>query len=614
MFLTQQGGYHPRPGDRSLVVFLGTAPDKAVPRERRLWFPSANEAAFEAVRGLDPGLLRHGVTLVVGAEAYDRHPAWVDAVQKNLAWRYLKYVYLPQTSPSVPDELGVRAREDAPALLYREIALARNHPLHLRWPLCRALEGKGGAPLAWLFPSPSLPLVLPALEELKRTCLIGCISLSLGFCLENGVEPDFVLQLDTDFRYPHLLRPGRKLKNTWLVSLSGANISDSAGDYAGVFFMEAFNTTLLPDPYRLRESWTGCAIACLGLAECLGAPDVFLAGVDHSWPGEASAELYYTPGAKEQTPSQDDHPEAPLVCSHRLDADLLETNAVFPMADVNGRKVWTRFNYFGIAAELEDVARQIGRERGMRFHRLSDTGILDAAVFLPGGLQALAALPDLDREALRERIASAARAVPPVRAAELAQALGERLRDVETAASLAREAEERGQPVPELAGLAQSLRRTGELDRYFHLETESAMLAGLADTLRAWAEALRRALGVALAHARIQAGEPLPVLGLPGDAEACAQALAALYPTGRFAPVAAQVPFKGPSDSGIHGLYGLLEGAGVVVVSEALEREFGYALANVSARRLAPARLLLHSSEAAPATQEPNHASQQPIF
>ncbi|WP_243310605.1 6-hydroxymethylpterin diphosphokinase MptE-like protein [Fundidesulfovibrio agrisoli] len=597
MFLTQQGGYHLRPGDRSLVVFLGTAPDKAVPRERRLWFPSANEAVFEAVRGLDPALLASGVTLVVGDEAYDSHPAWVEAIQKNLAWRYLKYVYLPQTSPSVPDELGVRPQGDAPALLYREIALARNHPLHLRWPLCRTLEGKGaGAPLAWLFPSPSLPLVLPALEELKRTCLIGCISLSLGFCLENGVEPDFVLQLDTDFRYPHLLRPGRKLENTWLVSLSGANISDAAGDYAGVFFMEAFNTSLLPDPYRLRESWTGCAIACLGLAECLGAPDVFLAGVDHSWPGEASAELYYSPEATGQAAPADEHRDVPLVCSHRLDADLLEPNAVFPIADMSGRKVWTRFNYFGIAAELEDVARQLGRERGMRFHRLSDTGILDASVFLPGGLEALAALPDLDRAAFREHFASAAGAVPPVRAAELAQALRERLRDVETAASIAREAEERGRPVPELEGLAQSLRRTGELDRYFHLESESAMLAGLADTLRAWAEALRRALGVALAHARIQAGEPLPVLGLPGDAEACAQALAALYPTGRFALVAVDVPFKGPSDTGVYGLYETLEGPGVAVVSEALEREFGYVLRNVSARRLAPARLLLGGS------------------
>ncbi|MFP5240612.1 MAG: hypothetical protein ACLGQW_12335, partial [Acidobacteriota bacterium] len=82
-----------------------------------------------------------------------------------------------------------------------------------------------------------------------------------------------------------------------------------------------------------------------------------------------------------------------------------------------------------------------------------------------------------------------------------------------------------------------------------------------------------------------------------GDAEACAQALAALYPAGRFEPVAIHVPFKGPGDTGIHGLYGLLEGSGVVAVSEKLEQEFGYVLRNVSARRLAPARLLLGGSQ-----------------
>ncbi|QAZ69648.1 6-hydroxymethylpterin diphosphokinase MptE-like protein [Solidesulfovibrio carbinolicus] len=430
--------------DGSLFIFLGAPAAAGI--KRKLAFPAVNEAVLQGVTALPVQALLDGVTVVIDAAAYARDKVWIDAVQKQLAMVYCKHVLFPRQSGTIPDVAGAR-QEEGYLLLQREIQRAENVALYLQSPLCNRLRGLGrGLATAVLLPGPSLNKVAPLLPELREKCLIVCVPRTVAFCLQAGVEPDFVVSLDTAARMQHLVRPSRPLPETYLVALSPGALARPVRRYRGLFLMDSFDTSILPNPYRLRESWLSCAISTLGLAELLGAGVVFLAGGDHSWEDPDSLSTYWNtiPSAPfkgndtafrphdgpamvrdlEQWAPIDvpegAHMQAPA--SGPTPVGLPDLYARFPLRDRNGNMVFTYFHYFAISAELEQVAREMAQV-GIRCHLLEERGILSPEVFRPGGRDLLATFPPIDRPAFLARADAAHSRREAVRHAQYAREL-----------------------------------------------------------------------------------------------------------------------------------------------------------------------------------------------
>lgn len=378
---------------KSIVISLGRVePLPEVPRGKKLTFPTVNESVAKVISELDPVLLRNGVYVIIGESTYLQFKATIDAVLRRLAVIYAKFVLFPQRSDTIPDPLAQRI--DTGFLLLREIAAKSNFPLHLRFPLCDKLERMHlGLPVTLLLPGPSLAYTLPYLNRIKSSSIVVCMARSLDFLRSSGHIPDFVVQLDTAPRMVHLIPQNQLWPETILVTLSVANVAPIADKFRGVLFMDSFDRRFLDNPYRLRESWLSGFIACLGLAECLHAPDVYVAGTDHCWYDAGAGSNHYT--SYEESPLANSN--APLwpmekpplpVCSasvltggtHAPDYDS------FDLPDVIGRTAKTSFHYFAIAAEAGFVAREISMAMGCGYHTLFDQGILDSEVFQIDGM------------------------------------------------------------------------------------------------------------------------------------------------------------------------------------------------------------------------------------
>lgn len=444
MFRTLCAGA-PHNDDGSLFFYLGTR--SAAPVARKLVFSAVTREVLQAVEQLPVQMLQDGVTLVVDVEAYSRDRKWIDAVQKHLAMVYCKHVLFPRQSGTIPDQFGVRKEGDY-LLIPREIQRAENIPLYLRSPLCNRLKGLGSQlPVAILLPGPSLNAVAPLLEELHRKCLLVCVPRTVAFCLQAGVAPDFVISLDTAGRMEHLVRPSRPLPETYLVALSPGALARPVRRYRGLFLMDSFDTAVLPNPFRLRESWLSCAISTLGMAELLGAGTVFLAGGDHSWEDpDALGSPYWNADTVARSADNGaasrphDGPAmvrdletwapAGLPEGARMQAQtsaptpegLPDKYARFPLRDRNDKMVFTYFHYFAISAELEQVAREMA-QAGSVCHLLEDRGILSPEVFRPGGRDLLATLAPIDRPAFLARADAAHSRREAIHYAKYAQGL-----------------------------------------------------------------------------------------------------------------------------------------------------------------------------------------------
>ena len=152
---------------------------------------------------------------------------------------------------------------------------------------------------------------------------------------------------------------------------------------------------VLPNPYRLRESWLSSLLACLGLCEALHAPRVVLAGADLCFTG--LPERYYcNPGDKE-SPSQADTEEwegGPV---------LAESNKVFAVPDNRGRKTLTVLPYWATSVEAEIFAREISQSVGSSFAVVGGRTVLREEVFPRAEPESLFELEDMDKEMFREK-------------------------------------------------------------------------------------------------------------------------------------------------------------------------------------------------------------------
>ncbi len=397
---------------KSFVIFLGCRVDAKIPMCKRTGFKYVTDKALIAIKAIDIAKFSDGITVVIDPVVYEECSGSIFEVQKYLAWAYCKFIVFPRYSHTIPDLFNVRAKCDVSnsqsfdVLVHREIAKAQNTHLYVQHPLCNVLSNiEGTPPLTLVMPGPSLKTMLDErrLAFTATRTLIACFPRTLRSCLDAGVIPDFVINLDTDFRMEMLLNPGEKLPHTWLVSLSLCNIGRIASKYRGVFFMDSFDTGIFDNKYRLRESWLSCSVAGFGLAEALNVKEVYLVGADHAWYGDIGQENPYAGNLKigEQPKSTQEFNTVPLI---HQDHQSETTYDSFDLPDRKGHQATTYFNYFATSVELEYVAKEM---EGTNFYMLTDEGILSSAVFKSFDFQRFNSMPFIDRVAFCEKIQKA---------------------------------------------------------------------------------------------------------------------------------------------------------------------------------------------------------------
>jgi hypothetical protein len=505
----------------SLVVTLGrTQPMPSLPRGKKLGFLTVSEQALQVIAGLDPALLKDGVTLVISSESYRTQGRRIDAAQRRLAYIYAKYIVFPQKSDTIPNDLGLR--KDNGFTLLRQIVSARNFPLHARFPICdKLVDAHIGLPVTIVAPGPSLQYVIPQWDEIHRRSLVVCMARTLPFLRRAGLEPDFAIMFDSSQRMVHLMPCEERWPRTYLVSMSNANIADVAENFRGVFFMESFDTALCPNTYRLRESWLSGIISCLGLAEALAAPEVYMVGADHCW-YDSERGAYGSMGYG-QTPSPPFPEATPTAVCNLQSATITDRRQLqfdqFKLPDVCGRAATTSFHYYAIAAEVGFVAAEIRDRSGTHFHLLNRVGILDSEVFNMEGWDHLRSrYQALDRAGTRD-------AIDDILCQREHVDFGEMVRRSEQLAGGV-QAEICRMEYELVVGrvgdvvqseFAASLHRAQSYNKFPTLSSEKALAETTVRVLREWERRLREAAAHGRLFAMLEAGTPLPLLHLAGE-------------------------------------------------------------------------------------------------
>ncbi len=410
--------------DKGFVVYLGKPKTSIdLPSDSYTVFSNLNNNKLKSVYDLNPGLLIDGLSLVINIDEYEMFKEEFINAQKHLAYLYCKFVNYPKHSFKIGDPYGVRSENYVEIL--HEVNKLENLPLLLKFPvLDKLVSAKIKKPLLLLLPGPSLYDIKDILPELAGKCLIVCLSRTIGFCLERGIEPDFVVQLDTFQRQRHFYPPGRQFNKSYLVAIPVSPIFPFAQNFRGLFFMQSFDTQVLPNYYFLKRSCLSSLLPCLGLAEALAAPQVFLAGADLSF-GPLDQQYF------DQAEPDENHLPLELSENLRKDDPPIVHDGNFSVLDINREVVTTNLSYFATATEAEYFAQEIHHTTGTRFFNLTNRGILSCKYFPHADIASVLALKDINREIVRQQTDLAMKKAEKINNDKLNDGLSKTISDLE---------------------------------------------------------------------------------------------------------------------------------------------------------------------------------------
>jgi hypothetical protein len=148
--------------------------------------------------------------------------------------------------------------------------------------------GEGGIPVFLAAAGPSLDLAGPLLKEIRKRCVTVAVDTSLRFVLSRGIDPDFAVVVDPQYwNARHLDRcPAER---TWLVAESAVYPPVLRHPFRGSFLCRS----LFPlgrfiedrvDPKGALGAGGSVATSAWDFARLLGAPSVWIAGLDLSFP------------------------------------------------------------------------------------------------------------------------------------------------------------------------------------------------------------------------------------------------------------------------------------------------------------------------------------------
>jgi hypothetical protein len=535
-----------------------------VPQERRHDLPAPSREAVGGIAAVPAMALAEGLMFLVDAQGHGLDMGAVQAVQKEYLYRYYKEIVLPRLSPLAAAGEGVRPH-CAPEIV-RMMSVLHNIPYLLRYPLTQSLLRQDcRQPVLLLLPGPSLAAIGPWLRELADHFVVGAIARTLGFCLEQGVEPDFVVQLDTFLLQQHFYDALPALPHTVLVALSLSPIHRIAHKFRGVLFMDSFNLAVVQNQYRMRENGLSSLMACMGLAECLQAPCALLAGADLSFPKQS---LPYQPSGNGVIAPELDAPAYVQTDGH----DLFVGNRA-------GKGVLTTLNYFAAAREAEHFAEQIGVTTATRFHVTSDDGILSPEHFSRLDREHWLRLPRVNRELLRSQVDNALVQSENAKLARLKVDCTKTMEALDHNLLFLESCRLRGS-TPELEH--NPIRLFADQERDFNLPPDPELrLAFSLKIARQWRQAANQAHNVTLAHMLARRQGAIPLLCLPGEAESLLPGLERLFPGFRWdvrpvTNVTMPKPRLGPHDLISTSLHRSLPTFKVAFVSPAVKRTYQY--------------------------------------
>ncbi|MDC0336316.1 DUF115 domain-containing protein [Pseudodesulfovibrio sp.] len=375
-----------------LVFAFGDAEvDSSIPEEFVIQIPSSkfiNPIKFCA--SIDKELFRNGFTFLASPEFGVKEGPKLQELQMHIVAAYYRNRYFDKEMTYKPEGpikqlLGMLGDST------RAIGQLYNMPWLLRSPIVDKIDKKKiGLPVLIVTSGPSQASIKEHLKKYAKHCLVICIARTLQLCLDVGVEPDFVVQYDTHPEQKLFYENIPRLDKTLLVALSSASIADYAWKFRGVVFRGSFKKIILKNDFTLRDSTEGSLLACMGLAEILHAPDVYMAGCDFSWHAEDTPEQYKQLAPEERKLSLDDY---------RIGVGWL-----YVLTGRGGKFAYSEVGYVAAAARAAEFAVEINKTIGTRFWLTSDIGILSPKHFPTMGEEDVCANTEIDRSAYLETI------------------------------------------------------------------------------------------------------------------------------------------------------------------------------------------------------------------
>jgi hypothetical protein len=156
-------------------------------------------------------------------------------------------------------------------------------------PVRGAPEPRSGVPVFLAAAGPSLDQAAPLLGEIRKRCVIVAVDTSLRFILRRGLPPDFAVSVDPQYwNFRHLDRCAAP--KTWLVTEPSVYPPTLRHRFRGIFLSRS---NLPPgrfiedrvDPKGALGAGGSVATSAWDFARFLGAPAVWIAGLDLSFPG-----------------------------------------------------------------------------------------------------------------------------------------------------------------------------------------------------------------------------------------------------------------------------------------------------------------------------------------
>ncbi|MDR0668597.1 MAG: DUF115 domain-containing protein [Treponema sp.] len=302
-------------GDAGPIVILGfglgytaEAAAKAAPGRPLIIVENRREALRLAlsVRDLGPLLTENQLVFVVGGngEAAIRNALdlfkgradiirnrtlmaadeeWYAAVEQGIA----AYTNRDQVNQATLRRFGKRWVRN----LARNMEAIRDLPgiSALRGVLAGGPESGPGIPVFLAAAGPSLDQAGPLLADIRKRCVVVAVDTSLRFVLGRGMEPDFAVVVDPQYwNFRHLDRCAAA--RTWLIAESAVYPPVLRHLFRGTFLCRSqfplgcFIEDRV-DPKGALGAGGSVATSAWDFARFLGAPAIWIAGLDLAFPG-----------------------------------------------------------------------------------------------------------------------------------------------------------------------------------------------------------------------------------------------------------------------------------------------------------------------------------------
>lgn len=396
----------------------------------------------------------YDIRFAIGVDATERNLK--DLLERNLNKRVPLHpamtIYFNHQACNINRGIAEEIRKDLPTLFASwgnyddEMKRLNNTAFNLRAGrnfLRKSATGTFHKPVVIVGSGPSIDERLPLIRQSRDRITLVSAGTGLKALINNGVKPDFHVELDPDYLIYQLLNDiGReKLKGITLVAVNEINALVPELFDEVVLYAKTDNPApkgFRLEPYAFEHCNPTCTNAAFAIFQQLGFRNFFLFGTDYGFKDRtkhhASGSVYG---------SRDDSSEVSVLLNDLARKNFLEGKLIEVDA-VDGGKIFTRSDYFTAMRSVENLlhwARE--RDHDVQVWNCADGAVISGAPWLapdefagtvsrivdeaaeePGPADVVAGLVQTHRDAeLEERLAKVGTFLAG-RAGQLKQILG----------------------------------------------------------------------------------------------------------------------------------------------------------------------------------------------